>query len=205
MARRGRDHRHHGGRRQKVFDDALPVLQSFSANVIHMGALGQRHGGQAGNNMLSFCNMAALSEGMMLAPPRSREAAECHRQFQRQLQRHPDFTRARWSALLAALLRARPRTRTCIGARAGRRAGRTRCNRAPRRTTCSAWPGAWKLGPDDSSSVLRVYETMLRHKVRSEFTRRTLLQAVAALPFLDGRPCREHAAWAARARATTSR
>ena len=25
---------------KKVFDDALPVLQSFSANVIHMGELG---------------------------------------------------------------------------------------------------------------------------------------------------------------------
>ena len=33
---------------KKVFDDALPVLQSFSANVIHMGELGIRHGGQAG-------------------------------------------------------------------------------------------------------------------------------------------------------------
>ena len=54
-----------GGDR-KVFDDALPVLQSFSANVIHMGGLGTGTVAKLVNNMLSFCNMAALSEGMML-------------------------------------------------------------------------------------------------------------------------------------------
>ena len=54
-----------GGDRQ-VFDDALPVLQSFSANVIHMGGLGSGTVAKLVNNMLSFCNMAALSEGMML-------------------------------------------------------------------------------------------------------------------------------------------
>jgi 3-hydroxyisobutyrate dehydrogenase-like beta-hydroxyacid dehydrogenase len=51
---------------KKVFDDALPVLQSFSANVIHMGGLGSGTVAKLVNNMLSFCNLAALSEGMML-------------------------------------------------------------------------------------------------------------------------------------------
>ena len=51
---------------KKVFDDALPVLQSFSANVIHMGGLGSGTVAKLVNNMLSFCNMAALSEGMMM-------------------------------------------------------------------------------------------------------------------------------------------
>ena len=45
---------------KKVFDDALPVLQSFSANVIHMGELGTGTVAKLVNNMLSFCNMAAL-------------------------------------------------------------------------------------------------------------------------------------------------
>src|SRR5260221_2528738 len=40
-----------GGDR-KGFDDALPVLQAFSANVIHMGELGTGTGAQRGNNML---------------------------------------------------------------------------------------------------------------------------------------------------------
>src|SRR5215467_13194295 len=51
---------------KKVFDDALTVLQSFSANVIHMGGLGSGTVAKLVNNMLSFCNMSALVEGMML-------------------------------------------------------------------------------------------------------------------------------------------
>jgi len=54
-----------GGDR-KVFDDALPVLQSFSANVIHMGGLGSGTVAKLVNNMMAFCNAAAASEGMML-------------------------------------------------------------------------------------------------------------------------------------------
>ncbi len=54
-----------GGDR-KVFDDALPVLQSFSANVIHMGELGTGTVAKLVNNMLAFCNAAAAAEGLML-------------------------------------------------------------------------------------------------------------------------------------------
>jgi 3-hydroxyisobutyrate dehydrogenase-like beta-hydroxyacid dehydrogenase len=49
-----------------VFDDALPVLQSFSANVIHMGGLGTGTVAKLVNNMLAFCNAAAVAEGLML-------------------------------------------------------------------------------------------------------------------------------------------
>jgi 3-hydroxyisobutyrate dehydrogenase-like beta-hydroxyacid dehydrogenase len=51
---------------KKVFDDALPVLQSFSANVIHMGPLGTGTAAKLVNNMLAFCNAAAAAEGLML-------------------------------------------------------------------------------------------------------------------------------------------
>jgi 3-hydroxyisobutyrate dehydrogenase len=51
---------------KKVFDDALPVLQSFSANVIHMGELGTGTVAKLVNNMMAFCNMAAAAEGLML-------------------------------------------------------------------------------------------------------------------------------------------
>jgi 3-hydroxyisobutyrate dehydrogenase-like beta-hydroxyacid dehydrogenase len=54
-----------GGDRQ-VFDDALPVLQSFSANVIYMGELGTGTVAKLVNNMLAFCNAAAAAEGLML-------------------------------------------------------------------------------------------------------------------------------------------
>lgn len=51
---------------KKVFDDALPLLQSFSANVIHMGPLGTGTVAKLVNNMLTFCNTAAAAEGLML-------------------------------------------------------------------------------------------------------------------------------------------
>jgi 3-hydroxyisobutyrate dehydrogenase len=51
---------------KKVFDDALPVLQSFSANVIHMGPLGTGTVAKLCNNMMSFCNAAAAAEALML-------------------------------------------------------------------------------------------------------------------------------------------
>ncbi len=54
-----------GGDR-KAFDDALPVLQSFSANVIHMGPLGTGTVAKLCNNMMAFCNAAAASEALML-------------------------------------------------------------------------------------------------------------------------------------------
>src|SRR6202140_5410303 len=51
---------------KKIFDDALPVLQSFSANVIHMGELGTGTVAKLVNNMLAFCNAAAAAEGLTL-------------------------------------------------------------------------------------------------------------------------------------------
>jgi 3-hydroxyisobutyrate dehydrogenase-like beta-hydroxyacid dehydrogenase len=54
------------GGEKKVFDDALPVLQSFSANVIHMGGLGTGTVAKLVNNMMAFCNAAAAAEGLML-------------------------------------------------------------------------------------------------------------------------------------------
>ena len=51
---------------KKVFDDALPVLQSFSANVIHMGPLGTGTVAKLVNNMLAFCNAAAAAEALMI-------------------------------------------------------------------------------------------------------------------------------------------
>jgi 3-hydroxyisobutyrate dehydrogenase len=54
-----------GGDR-KAFDDALPVLQSFSAKVIFMGPLGTGTVAKLCNNMMAFCNGAAAAEAMML-------------------------------------------------------------------------------------------------------------------------------------------
>ena len=133
---------------KKVFDDALPVLQSFSANVIHMGGLGSGTVAKLVNNMLSFCNMAALSEGMMLGTSYGLDPEKLLHVISSSSGNSnaiKNFTAARAAGqVLAAVLRARPRLQgPASRARARRRARRAAARRAPRRTTCSAWPRAW--------------------------------------------------------------
>ncbi|QQS12170.1 MAG: NAD(P)-dependent oxidoreductase [Rhodospirillales bacterium] len=49
-----------------AFDSQLPLLQSFGANVLHMGEIGSGTVAKLVNNMIAFCNMAAGAEGLML-------------------------------------------------------------------------------------------------------------------------------------------
>src|SRR6185503_7474315 len=155
---------------KKVFDDALPVLQSFSANVIHMGGLGSGTVAKLVNNMLSFCNMAALCEGMMLGTTygldpekllhviaNSSGNSNAIKNFTlRALKGHyspPSFALdLAYKDLHLALE---------LGDELGvpLQQGASTHN-LQRLAKGMGW------GPDDSSSVLRVYETMLRRKVK---------------------------------------
>ncbi len=49
-----------------VFEAQLPLLKSFSKEVIHVGEVGMGSVAKLCNNMLSFCNAAAASEALML-------------------------------------------------------------------------------------------------------------------------------------------
>ena len=49
-----------------AFEAHLPLLRSFGANVLHMGALGTGSIAKLVNNMMAFCNMAAATEVLML-------------------------------------------------------------------------------------------------------------------------------------------
>ncbi len=49
-----------------VFEAQLPLLKSFSREVIHVGEVGMGSVAKLCNNMLSFCNAAAASEALML-------------------------------------------------------------------------------------------------------------------------------------------
>ena len=154
---------------KKVFDDALPVLQSFSANVIHMGGLGTGTVAKLVNNMLSFCNMAALSEGMMLGTAygldpekllhviaNSSGNSNAIRNFsQRAMKGHyspPSFAlNLAYKDLHLALE---------LGDELGVPLPQgSSTHNLQRLAKGMGW------GPDDSSSVLRVYETMLRRKI----------------------------------------
>src|ERR1700710_598628 len=49
-----------------VFEQQLPLLKSFSGEVIHMGEIGYGSTAKLINNMLAFCNSAAAAEALMI-------------------------------------------------------------------------------------------------------------------------------------------
>ena len=49
-----------------VFDECVPLFESFGKNVIYAGALGAGSIAKIVNNMVAFCNMASGAEGLML-------------------------------------------------------------------------------------------------------------------------------------------
>jgi 3-hydroxyisobutyrate dehydrogenase-like beta-hydroxyacid dehydrogenase len=49
-----------------VFESQLPLLKSFSGEVVHVGAIGMGSVAKLVNNMLAFCNAAAAAEALML-------------------------------------------------------------------------------------------------------------------------------------------
>jgi 3-hydroxyisobutyrate dehydrogenase-like beta-hydroxyacid dehydrogenase len=51
---------------EKIFEQNLPLLKSFSGEVIHMGEIGFGSTAKLINNMLAFCNAAAAAEGLMM-------------------------------------------------------------------------------------------------------------------------------------------
>jgi 3-hydroxyisobutyrate dehydrogenase-like beta-hydroxyacid dehydrogenase len=50
----------------KVFEQNLPLLRSFSGEVIHLGDIGFGSTAKLINNMLAFCNSAAAAEALMM-------------------------------------------------------------------------------------------------------------------------------------------
>jgi 3-hydroxyisobutyrate dehydrogenase-like beta-hydroxyacid dehydrogenase len=49
-----------------TFEQNLPLLKSFSAEVIHLGEIGFGSTAKLINNMLAFCNSAAAAEALMI-------------------------------------------------------------------------------------------------------------------------------------------
>jgi len=49
-----------------TFDAQLPLLKSFSGEVVHVGEIGMGSVAKLVNNMLAFCNAAAAAEALMI-------------------------------------------------------------------------------------------------------------------------------------------
>ena len=50
----------------KTFEQQLPLLKSFSGEVVHVGDIGMGSVAKLINNMLAFCNMAAAAEALVM-------------------------------------------------------------------------------------------------------------------------------------------
>jgi 3-hydroxyisobutyrate dehydrogenase-like beta-hydroxyacid dehydrogenase len=51
---------------QATFEAQLPLLKSFSGEVVHVGEIGMGSVAKLVNNMLAFCNAAAAAEALMI-------------------------------------------------------------------------------------------------------------------------------------------
>jgi 3-hydroxyisobutyrate dehydrogenase-like beta-hydroxyacid dehydrogenase len=154
---------------KKVFDDALPVLQSFSANVIHMGELGSGTVAKLVNNMLAFCNAAAAAEGLMLGVTAGLDPQKLIQVVANSSGNSNAFKSFSERALSGKLdpsfalnlaykdLHLALELGDELGVPLYQGASTHNLQRLAR---------GMGFGPDDSSSVLRVYETMLGRKVK---------------------------------------
>jgi len=157
-----------GGDR-KVFDDALPVLQSFSANVIHMGGLGTGTVAKLVNNMMAFCNAAAAAEGLMLGVSAGLDPAKLIQVVSNSSGNSNAFKSFSERALSGKLepsfalnlaykdLHLALELGDELGVPLQQGAATHNLQRMAR---------GMGFGPDDSSSVLRVYETVLGRKIK---------------------------------------
>src|SRR5262245_12501845 len=157
------------GGEKKVFDDALPVLQSFSANVIHMGELGTGTVAKLVNNMMAFCNAAAAAEGLMLGVSAGLDPAKLIQAVSNSSGNSNAFKSFSERALSGKLepsfalnlaykdLHLALELGDELGVPLAQGASTHNLQRMAR---------AMGHGPHDSSSILRVYETVLGRTVR---------------------------------------
>ena len=54
------------GGETETFEQQLPLLKSFSGEVVHVGGIGMGSTAKLINNMLAFCNSAAAAEALMM-------------------------------------------------------------------------------------------------------------------------------------------
>ena len=54
------------GGETETFEQQLPLLKSFSGEVVHVGGIGMGSTAKLINNMLAFCNSAAAAEALMI-------------------------------------------------------------------------------------------------------------------------------------------
>ncbi|HET6184605.1 MAG TPA: NAD(P)-dependent oxidoreductase [Acetobacteraceae bacterium] len=152
-----------------VFEAQLPLLKSFSKEVIHVGAIGMGSVAKLCNNMLAFCNAAAAAEALMLGKLAGIDVHKLHAVICNASGNSDGFRALAQKAFARdfkpgfALDLAHKDLRLALAM--ADEAGLPGMI-APQVMNLMRLARAAGMGGDDSSSVLRVYETAVGQEVR---------------------------------------
>jgi len=152
-----------------VFEAQLPLLKSFSGEVIHLGEIGMGSTAKLINNMLAFCNAAAAAEALMIG---KRSGIDLHR-LDQVIRNASGFSTGYANMASKALAGNFQATFALDLAHKDLRLALELADElgvpgmiAPQVMNLMRMARGMGLGSSDSASVIRVYETALGTEVR---------------------------------------
>jgi 3-hydroxyisobutyrate dehydrogenase-like beta-hydroxyacid dehydrogenase len=158
-----------GGEGETV-EQQLPLLKSFSGEVVHVGAIGMGSVAKLINNMLAFCNAAAAAEALMMG---KRAGIDLH-QLDAVIRNASGMSSGYVNMAKKAFAGDFAPTLALDLAHKDLRLALELADElgvpgmiAPQVMSLMRMARGMGLGPSDASSVIRVYETALGEEVRA--------------------------------------
>ena len=153
-----------------VFEQQLPLLKSFSGEVVHVGPIGMGSTAKLINNMLAFCNAAAAAEALMIG---KRAGIDLHKLDQ--VIRNASGMSAGYAGMSTKAFKGDFQASFALDlAHKDLRLALEMADElgvpgliAPQVMNLMRMARGMGLGSSDSSSVIRVYETALNEEVRA--------------------------------------
>jgi 3-hydroxyisobutyrate dehydrogenase-like beta-hydroxyacid dehydrogenase len=155
----------------KVFEQQLPLLKSFSGDVVHVGEIGMGSTAKLINNMLAFCNAAAAAEALMIGKRSGIDLRKLDAVI-----RNASGMSAGYANLATKVLAGNFAPTFALDlAHKDMRLALEMADElgvpgliAPQVMSLMRMARGMGLGGDDSASVMRVYEAALQEQVRAE-------------------------------------
>lgn len=155
----------------KVFEQNLPLLKSFSGEVIHLGEVGFGSVAKLINNMLAFCNSAAAAEALMMG---KRSGIDLHK-LDAVIRNASGMSSGYANMATKALAGNFAPTFALDLAHKDLRLAMELADEvgvpgmiAPQVLNLMRMARGMGMGPDDSTSMIRVYEAALNEEVRAD-------------------------------------
>ncbi|HET6605463.1 MAG TPA: NAD(P)-dependent oxidoreductase [Rhodopila sp.] len=153
-----------------TFEQQLPLLKSFSGEVVHVGEIGMGSTAKLINNMLAFCNAAAAAEALMMGKRSGIDLQKLDAVI-----RNASGMSAGYANLSKKVLSGDYRPTFALDlAHKDLRLALEMADElgvpgviAPQVMNLMRMARGMGLGGDDSASVMRVYETTLHEEVRA--------------------------------------